>query len=65
MKIHNTISGIYHALAKDLAMCATDFERGMVRAVVGPEIRRIAESLRRSGKLTEHEARIAAEFGFR
>ena len=52
-------------MIKDLECCNNDFERSMVRAIGGREIRELAESLASQGRLTPGGEAIAGEFGFR
>lgn len=53
------------AMARDLAQCRTAFERGMVRAIGGKEIRERAEQIASIRKLTPGEIAIASQYGFR
>jgi hypothetical protein len=65
MKQAYTIKSLHAAMQNDLTMCNSNFERGMVKAVCGKEIREKAQALAAAGKLSANDARIAAEFGFR
>lgn len=58
-----TVTQLYRVMQDDLAMCHNSFERGMVKAICGKEIREFAESLDR--KLTPVELAIAQEFGYK
>jgi hypothetical protein len=49
----------------DLAMCHSQFERNMVKAISGKEIRELAEQISATRRLTPGETAIAQEFGFR
>ena len=60
-----TITQLKLALNKDLNDCASAFERGMIKAVSGREIRNLADKLSLTRKLTPGEQAIAAEFGWR
>jgi hypothetical protein len=48
----------------DLAMCHSQFERTMVKAISGKEIRELAEKIATTRRLTPGEAAIAQEFGW-
>lgn len=52
------------AMNMDLGACHTAFERSMVKAICGKEIRETAERLATTRKLTPGELAIAQEFGF-
>jgi hypothetical protein len=65
MKNEWTITGLKQAMLADLAACHSDFERSMVKAIGGREIREKAADLAAVRKLTPAETAIAAEFGYR
>jgi hypothetical protein len=50
-------------MQKDLLLCGSDFERSMVRAICGPEIRMLAASQKKP--LSDNEAQIAKSFGYK
>ena len=43
MKKQWTVAQLEREMIKDLALCQSDFERGMVRAICGKEIRNLKE----------------------
>ena len=53
------------AMVDDLQQCNNDFERSMVKAIGGREIREKAEQWARERKLTPIEVAIAREYGYR
>lgn len=53
------------SLRDDLAACHTDFERQMVRAIGGKEIREAAERFAATRRLTPGERAIAESHGYR
>lgn len=59
-----TISQLKMAMLDDLAMCHTDFERSIVKAIAGKEIRDLAYQLASIRKLNPCEVAIASEFGY-
>jgi hypothetical protein len=50
-------------MQKDLLLCGSDFERSMVRAICGPEIRLLAAS--KTTPLSDNELQIAKSFGYK
>jgi hypothetical protein len=58
-----TITKLYNAMQKDLLLCGSDFERSMVRAICGPEIRLLAAS--KTTPLSDNELQIAKSFGYK
>lgn len=65
MNTWRTISQVKREMADDLVVCHTDFEREMVKAMAGEEIREMASQLASTGKLSHAEAAIAREFGYK
>jgi hypothetical protein len=67
IKIMNpwNIKQLKEAMLKDLQSCNTDFERSMVKAIGGREIREKAIEFAKVRKLTPGEVAIASEFGYR
>lgn len=63
MKAWN-IKQLNEAMQKDLERCNTDFERSMVKAICGKEIREKAIELSRTRKLTPVEIAIAEQYGY-
>ena len=53
------------AMVDDLQQYNNDFERSMVKAIGGREIREKAEQWARERKLTPAEVAIAREYGYR
>jgi hypothetical protein len=53
------------AIQADLALCHSAFERGMVRAIAGKELREQAAEIAASRKLTPGEIAIAENYGYR
>ena len=49
----------------DLTQCNNAFERSMVKAIAGKEIREKAEQWSKERKLTPMEVAIAKEFGYK
>lgn len=60
-----TIKQLYEAMQRDLTQCNNAFERSMVKAIGGKEIRERAEQWSKERKLTPMEVAIAKEFGYR
>jgi len=60
-----TINQLHNALQDDLALCNTNFERGVVRGMCGKEIREKAHALAKARRLTPAEMGIAERFGYR
>lgn len=60
-----TIKQLYEAMNNDLLSCNNAFERSMVKAIAGKEIREKAEEWAKIRKLTPCEQAIAKEFGYR
>ena len=60
-----TVHQLKEKLNNDLSMCNTNFERSMVVAVGGKEIREFAEQLATIRKLTPGEVAIASEYGYK
>ena len=52
------------ALMKDLSMCGSSFERSMVKAIGGKEIREKAIEFAMVRKLTPVEVAIAQQYGY-
>lgn len=59
------IKQLHTAMQSDLALCHTAFERGMVRAVAGKELRERAAEIAAIRKLTPGEIAIAEIYGYR
>ena len=59
-----TIKQLRVAMDSSLANCHSQFERSMVKAICGKEMRELAETLSVTRKLTPGEIAIAQEFGF-
>ena len=59
-----SVKHLKDAMNRDLAMCQSQFERGMVKAIGGKEIRELAEKISNTRRLTPGEIAIAQEFGF-
>ena len=62
---HWTIKQLNDAMQKDLMACHTDFERSMVKAICGKEIREKAIEWSKTRKLTPSEVAIASQYGFK
>ena len=60
-----TIKQLREAMENDLLLCNNAFERSMVKAIAGKEIREKAEEWAKIRKLTPGEQAIAEEFGYR
>lgn len=60
-----TIKQLYDAMQQDLLSCNNTFERSMVKAICGKEIREKAIEWAQSRKLTPAEVAIASEFGYK
>ena len=58
------IKQLYEAMQDDLLTCNDSFERGIVKALCGKEIREKAVEWSKSRKLTPLEISIAVEFGY-
>lgn len=59
-----TIKQLEEAMQRDLAMCHTEHERIMVKAIGGKEIREKAQAWARVRKLTPAELAIAQKYGY-
>jgi hypothetical protein len=59
-----SIKQLNDALIRDLAYCNNDFERSMVKAIGGKEIREKAIEWAKLRKLTPMEIAIASKYGF-
>jgi hypothetical protein len=59
-----TIKQLNDAMQNDLMACQTDFERSMVKAICGKEIREKAIEWSKTRKLTPGEVAIASQYGF-
>lgn len=55
----------YEEMQRDLSACNNDFERSMVRAIAGKELREAAERFASLRKLTPGEVAIAEQFGYK
>ena len=60
-----TVGQLKEKLNNDLLACNNDFERSMVVAIGGKEIREFAEQLATIRKLTPGEVAIASEYGYK
>ena len=60
-----TIKQLQEKLLSDLTICHTDFERSMVKAIGGQEIRLKAQEWALKRKLTPFEVAIAEQYGYR
>jgi hypothetical protein len=60
-----TIQSLHNSMAKDLAQCSCNFERGMVKAITGKEIRELAVSIAKVRKLTNFEHFVACSYGYK
>ena len=58
------IKQLHEAMQSDIQQCNNAFERSMVKAIGGKEIREKAEQWSKERKLTPMEVAIAAEFGY-
>lgn len=58
------IKQLYEVMQHDLTMCHTAFERSMVKAISGKEIRERAIEWSKVRKLTPGEVAIAQEYGY-
>ena len=58
------IKQLQAAMAEDLQQCNSPFERSMVKAMGGREIREKAEQWAKERKLTPVEVAIAREYGY-
>lgn len=52
------------AIQEDLKLCRNDFEKSMVKAISGKEIREKAIEFSKTRKLTPFEIAIAEKYGF-
>lgn len=59
------IKQLHEAMQSDIQQCNNAFERSMVKAIGGKEIREKAEQWSKERKLTPMEVAIAAEFGYK
>ena len=59
-----TIHQLNDAMTESLKMCHTDFERGMVKAIGGKEIREKAIEWAKVRKLAPGEIAIASQYGY-
>jgi hypothetical protein len=59
-----SIKQLYEAMQQDLLSCNSDFERSMVKAIGGKEIREKAIEWSKERKLTPIEVAIASQFGY-
>ena len=59
------IKQLAEALNNDYAACNSDFERSMVKAIGGKEIREAAIRFAATRKLTPAELAIAEQYGYR
>ena len=59
------IKQLYEAMQSDIQQCNNAFERSMVKAIGGREIREKAEQWSKERKLTPIEVAIAKEFGYK
>ena len=59
------IKQLQAAMAEDLLQCNNDFERSMVKAIGGREIREKAEQWSKERKLTPIEVTIARAYGYK
>lgn len=59
------IQTLHNSMAKDLALCTCDFERGMVKAITGKQIRELAIQIATKRKLTNFENFVASSYGYR
>ena len=60
-----SIKQLHEAMQSDIQQCNNAFERSMVKAIGGKEIREKAEQWSKERKLTPMEVAIAAEFGYK
>ena len=60
-----TIKQLAEAMNNDYAACHSDFERSMVKAICGKEIRETAIRFAAIRKLTPAELAIAEQYGYR
>ena len=61
----SNIKQLQAAMAEDLQQCNNAFERSMVKAIGGREIREKAEQWAGERKLTPVEVTIARKYGYR
>ena len=64
MKAWN-IKQLQQKLSEDMAQCNNAFERSMVLAIAGRDIREKAEEFSSSRKLTPGEIAIAEQYGYK
>jgi hypothetical protein len=60
-----TIKQLKDKMIENLNACHSDFERSMVKAIGGKEIREKAIEFSKARKLTPCEIAIASEFGYK
>ena len=60
-----SIRHLQEKLQQDLLLCNSDFERSMVKAIGGKEIRETAYKYAAERKLTPCEFAIASQYGYR
>ena len=60
-----TIKQLQDAMIENLQQCNNAFERSMVKAIGGKEIREKAEQWSKERKLTPMEVAIAREYGYK
>lgn len=60
-----TIKQLQESMQRDLLSCNSDFERSMVKAIGGKEIREKAIEWSTIRKLTPAEVAIASQYGYR
>ena len=65
MNTYWNIKQLHNAMLEDLALCHTAFERGMMRAIAGKELRERAAEIAATRKLTPGEIAIAESYGYR
>jgi predicted acetyltransferase len=65
MNTHWNIKQLQSAMLADLALCHSAFERGMVRAITGKELRERAAEIAATRQLTPGEIAIAESYGYR
>lgn len=59
------IEYLQKVLQRDLGTCSNSFERSMVQAIGGKEIRELAIQLSKERQLSNHEIFIASAYGYR
>ncbi len=60
-----TIKQLQDKINSDLQACHNDFERSMVKAIAGSEIREKAVEWAKTRKLTPCEIAIASKYGYK